>query len=95
MDIQHQARNSLDNDRKLQKIYDAAFLSGEDTQGAPFWWQNGSLHCTLIHGYIKTPNMNFVFLLQSMPYDVKIGPHQMKTVIDDENLHKLSFFETC
>ena len=51
--------------------------------------------CTLIHGYIKTPNMKFVFLLQSMPYDVKIGPHQMKTVIDDENLHKLSFFETC
>ena len=47
------------------------------------------------HGYIKTPNTNFVFLLQSMPYDVKIGPHQMKTVIDDENLHKLSFFETC
>ena len=34
-------------------------------------WQ----HCTLIHGYIKTPNMNFVILLQSMPYDVKIGPH--------------------
>ena len=31
--------------------------------------------CTLIHGYIKTPNTNFVFLLQSMPYDVKIGPH--------------------
>ena len=51
--------------------------------------------CTLIHGYIKTTNTNFVFLLQSMPYDVKIGPHQMKTVIDDENLHKLSFFETC
>ena len=52
-------------------------------------------HCTLIHGYIKTPNINFVFLLQSMPYDVKKGPQQMKTVIDDENLHKLSFFETC
>ena len=32
-------------------------------------------HCTLIHGYIKTPNTNFVFLLESMPYDVKIGPH--------------------
>ena len=31
--------------------------------------------CTLIHGYIKSPNMNFVFWLQSMPYDVKIGPH--------------------
>ena len=46
-------------------------------------------------GYIKTPNMNFVFLLQSMLYDVKIGPHQTKTVIYDENLHKLSFFETC
>ena len=29
-----------------------------------------------------------------MPYDVKIGPHYIKTVIDDENLHKLSFFET-
>ena len=52
-------------------------------------------HCTLIHGYIKAPNLNFVFLLQSMPYDVKIVPHQMKTVIYDENLHKLSFFETC
>ena len=31
--------------------------------------------CTLIHGYIKTLNPNFVFLLQSMPYGVKIGPH--------------------
>ena len=34
--------------------------------------------------------MNFVFWLQSMPYDVKI-----ETVIDDENLQKLNFFETC
>ena len=30
-----------------------------------------------------------------MLYDVKKGPQQMKTVIDDENLHILSFFETC
>ena len=34
--------------------------------------------------YIKSPNMNFVFWLQSMPYDVKIDPHYIKTVIDDE-----------
>ena len=39
--------------------------------------------------------MIFVFWLQSMPYDVKIGPHYIKTVIDDENLYKLSFFKTC
>ena len=30
-----------------------------------------------------------------MPYDVKIGPYSINCVIDDENLHKLSFFETC
>ena len=36
---------------------------------------HGYLQGTLIHGYIKTPNMNFVFWLQSMPYDVKTGPH--------------------
>ena len=53
-------------------------------------------HCTLlIHGYIKSPNMNFMFWIQSMPYDVKIGPYSINCVIDDENLHKLSFFETC
>jgi hypothetical protein len=40
------------------------------------------MHCTLIHGYIKSPNMNFVFWLQSMPYDVKIGSHKIKIVID-------------
>ena len=35
-----------------------------------------ALFGTLIHGYyIKTPNINFVFWLQSMPYDVKTGPH--------------------
>ena len=32
------------------------------------------IQCTLIHGYIKSPNTKFVFLLESMPYDVKIGP---------------------
>ena len=37
--------------------------------------QDYGAQCTLIHGYIKSPNMNFVFLLQSMPYDIKIGPH--------------------
>ena len=58
-------------------------------------WSAKPWLCTLINGYIKTSNTNFVFLLQSMPYDVKKGPQQMKTVIDDENLHKLSFFETC
>ena len=30
-----------------------------------------------------------------LAYDVKIGPHYIKTVIDDENLYKLSFFKTC
>ena len=47
------------------------------------------MHCTLIHGYIKSPNMKFVVWVQSMPYDVKIGSHKIKIVIDDENLHKL------
>ena len=37
--------------------------------------QPNAPQCTLINRYIKTPNTNFVFLLQSMPYDVKIGPH--------------------
>ena len=39
--------------------------------------------------------MNFVFWIQSMPYEVKIGPYLIKTAIDDGNLLKLSFFETC
>ena len=41
-------------------------------------WIFGCAECSahaLIHGYIKIPNTVFVFLLQSMPYDVKIGPH--------------------
>ena len=29
-----------------------------------------------------------------MPFDVKIGSYQIKTFIDDKNLHKLGFFET-
>ena len=51
-------------------------------------------HCTLRHGYIISPNWNFEFGLQSEPYFVKIGPNWIKIVIDDENLHKLSYFET-
>ena len=39
--------------------------------------------------------MNFVFWLQSMPDLKYLGPHLIKTVIDDENLDKLSFFKTC
>ena len=33
--------------------------------------------------------MKFVVWVQRMPYDVKIGSHKIKIVIDDENLHKL------
>ena len=35
--------------------------------------------------------MNYCFWLQSVPCDAKIGSHYVKIVIDDENLHKLSF----
>ena len=54
-------------------------------------------HCTLIHGYIKSPNLNFVFWLQSLPYDLKIGPHQIKNITvqgRDCNLNFLSSYQT-
>ena len=35
----------------------------------------GLVQCTLIHGYIKSPNMNYWFWLQSVPCNAKIGFH--------------------
>ena len=67
-----------ENDRIVVKAITAeAFKSSPDdfkhvSHSSP---GQGLLKCFSAHGYIKTPNTNFVFLLQSMPYDVKIGPH--------------------
>ena len=48
-------------------------------------WNFGLIftHCTLRHGYIKSPNLDLRFGLQSEPYDVKIGPHWLKITQDE------------